>query len=380
MAKISLPILLFFLLFVFSFFFSSRFISFSSTQTKDTSLSQPIITNQDPPNISDTLSPQRKFCQQFEPLFKQINVDFQLVEQNRPKSLLGKIEPWNLEEASRSSICASYCLRLKIKNNKLEVVFDRKGYETRNPSVIKIINDTVERFEIPDVEFLVITEDRIYSDSNFPYFLFSRIPKQFGILYPDFTFNHWKETRIDEWETMQKQLQDSRNNKPFEKRIPQAFWRGALTNIHREELIKLSNQYPDQIDAKFMEWYNPTTPHVSIPDHCKYKYLVHTEGRSYSARLKYLMSCGSVVFYPEVTFIEYWYHLIQPWIHVVPVEPNFSDLIEKMKQIEKNPSLESEIRRNSYELIEKYLTIDGVHCYWAELLHRFSQLEIITGE
>jgi len=85
---------------------------------------------------------------------------------------LGKIEPWNLEEASRSSICSSYCLRLKIKNNKLEVVFDKKGYQTRNPSVIKIINDTVERFEIPDVEFLVIIEDLIHNP-DFPYFLFA---------------------------------------------------------------------------------------------------------------------------------------------------------------------------------------------------------------
>jgi len=58
---------------------------------------------------------------------------------------------------------------------------------------------------------------------------------------------------------------DSRISHSFEKRIHQAFWRGAQTNKYRKTLVELSNQYPDQIDAKFMQWNNPETPHVSIP-------------------------------------------------------------------------------------------------------------------
>lgn len=50
---------------------------------------------------------------------------------------------------------------------------------------------------------------------------------------------------------------------------------------------------------------------MSVYEHCKYKYLLHIPGNSYSARLKYLLGCGSVVLVMPSEFQEFWYHLMK---------------------------------------------------------------------
>lgn len=47
-----------------------------------------------------------------------------------------------------------------------------------------------------------------------------------------------------------------------------------------------------------------------MPEHCRYKYAAHTEGATYSGRLKYLQHCRSVVVLHEWEWLEYLHHLL----------------------------------------------------------------------
>jgi hypothetical protein len=60
-----------------------------------------------------------------------------------------------------------------------------------------------------------------------------------------------------------------------------------------------------------------------------YKYALDVDGNAWSARFRGLLTTGSVVL--KSTVMPEWYHdRIQPWVHYVPVNLEYSDLIDIM--------------------------------------------------
>ncbi|KAK7441565.1 hypothetical protein VKT23_020797 [Stygiomarasmius scandens] len=64
---------------------------------------------------------------------------------------------------------------------------------------------------------------------------------------------------------------------------------------------------------------------VGIRGQSRYKYLLDVDGNAWSSRFKRLMSTNGVVLKATV-YPEWWLSRIQPWLHFVPVQVDFSDL------------------------------------------------------
>jgi len=309
-------------------------------------------------------------CSAYLPLLKGIELDTENIAKNWRKA------KWNLRQIKRQLLNKSL-MKLKVENGTVHLIDDYIGFQTRNPSYFKLVNDSVHKFPIvPDCELYVYTGD-IHRAVHAPHFSATKFPDELKFLVPDFSFNHWKEARIPEWPVIQEKLREARKLHPFSKRIAKAFWRGAVTGFTRSLLVKISENNPEVVDAKFMDW-NDNMQYVSLPDHCQYKYLVHTDGNSYSARLKYLMGCGSIVLYQEQDFPEFWSHLLEDGVNMIRVKRDYSDLVKKMEDLQHMDAIQLEkIGKNAAKLFDEQLSLDAIHCYWATALKRYATLLMI---
>ena len=61
-----------------------------------------------------------------------------------------------------------------------------------------------------------------------------------------------------------------------------------------------------------------------------YKYIVNVEGAGWACadRLPALLTSDSVVLKQASRNVEWWYALLQPWVHYVPVDAHWADLRE----------------------------------------------------
>jgi hypothetical protein len=98
---------------------------------------------------------------------------------------------------------------------------------------------------------------------------------------------------------------------------------------------------------------------------------MHTEGRSYSGRGKYLLNCGSVVVMHKSEWIEPHQDLYVksgPEQNIVEVERDFSDLEEKMQKLLNDLQLARQIAMNSRKTFrDRYLTSAAQACYWRKV-------------
>lgn len=117
-------------------------------------------------------------------------------------------------------------------------------------------------------------------------------------------------------------------------------WKGKCRSIPRCRLIldcrtsrfvdarltSTSNVLPELIDD-----FNLTAPVLHMKDILSYKGIVILEGNDVSSGLKWALLSSSVVLMPEPFFTSWaMEELLEPWIHYIPIERDFSDLDEKV--------------------------------------------------
>ena len=96
-------------------------------------------------------------------------------------------------------------------------------------------------------------------------------------------------------------------------------------------------------------------PEVSENQFKNYKYYPDIPGNSlaWGTITKYL--AGSLIFKPECEKKLYYYKLLKPWEHYIPVNHNFSDLEEKLIWSKNNITKSIEIAYSGYIVILEYL-------------------------
>jgi len=157
---------------------------------------------------------------------------------------------------------------------------------------------------------------------------------------PDFSFYEWKEAKLPN-------LFEFRINgaTEFSTKKDKLFWMGSDTHPDRP-LVVDKCKGPD-FDVEFMTWDKETglvpTRHVPIEEFRDYKYLLDIRGRGWSARLKFLLLTGSVVFICERSDVEYWHDQFRPWIHYVPVKSDGSNLVENLEKLKADQVLAKKI-------------------------------------
>uniref|UniRef100_T1J8Z6 Glycosyl transferase CAP10 domain-containing protein n=1 Tax=Strigamia maritima TaxID=126957 RepID=T1J8Z6_STRMM len=249
---------------------------------------------------------------------------------------------------------------------------------------------------LPDVEFVLNTRDWPQSPKQWkqmPIFSFSKTADYWDILYPAWSF--WEggpaisiyPTGLGRWDQHRKSISKAAEKWPWSNKTKKAFFRGSRTSPERDSLILLSRANPDLADAKYTRnqaWksdadtlYEQPASEMSLEEHCQYKYLFNFRGVAASFRLKHLFLCKSLVFHVGDEWDEFFYPLLKPWVHYIPVKSGHksSDLESLLQFAKRNDAKMQKIAQNGFDAIWTHVTMENVECYWQQLIRRFSHLQ-----
>ncbi|KAF7196450.1 hypothetical protein HII31_02178 [Pseudocercospora fuligena] len=243
------------------------------------------------------------------------------------------------------------------------------------------------REPIPNIEFSIKINDKIELTNehpnntvwNFNRDVHDEAMKQVWLI-PDFNF--WAYPRVTgAYGDFQRQAIDFYDD--YNAKTPKLVWRGT-TDFNPEIRLKLLEQSDgkswsdvhkvaeDVHDEEATKW------RISMPDHCKYKFAVHTEGTTWSGRLKYLLSCHSTIIIHPLKYTTHLYHLLEaegPNQNYVRCEKDWKDLPPTMNDLLANPSKAKKIADNAAaKFRDRYFTPAAQTCYFRELFKVWSDI------
>ncbi|KAK5125421.1 hypothetical protein LTR85_000530 [Meristemomyces frigidus] len=161
----------------------------------------------------------------------------------------------------------------------------------------------------------------------------------------------------------------------------QVIWRGVKwTNEYvRGSLLNVTEGMP-WADVEEVDWENKSTI-MRVEDMCRYMFVAHTEGRSWSGRLKYLLNCDSLPIIHSLDWTAHFYHLLTPSgadQNYIPVERDFSDLAEKVEWYMAHPRESQRVVDNAVATFRtRYTTPAAEACYWRRLLNGWSEVAFV---
>ena len=274
-----------------------------------------------------------------------------------------------------------------IHNNQLYVRYRHVGFQSRVQAVLADLHRAIitspER--LPDIEFLFNTADSAPSETHSPVFGLSRGLEERAFLIPDFGYWAWPEPLVNGFTAFEDQVDKVEKEVPWEKKKNQLFWRGnARMNPERENLISISDQNNETWgNVRDIDWGNlKEGDRYDMADHCRFKFVAHIEGARYSARLKYLQHCNSVIVTHEQQWTTHLSHLLKTegaQQNVVVVGPDFKDVKQVIENLLLDDEKSKNIARNSQETFGKrYGKLGAEVCYWRQLIRGY--YSIMTPE
>nr|CAD7430731.1 unnamed protein product [Timema monikensis] len=249
--------------------------------------------------------------------------------------------------------------------------------------------------KLPDTEFVLNPRDwpQVARHSKLlPVFSFSKTQDYLDIMYPAWSF--WEggpaiklyPRGLGRWDLHRESLSKEASKWPWERKITKAFFRGSRTSWERDALVRLSREENHLVDAQYTKnqaWKSeadtlgaPPAEEVSLEHHCKYRYLFNYRGVAASFRLKHLFLCGSLVFHVGDEWLEFFYPMLRPWVHYVPVKSSITshELRELLQFATEYDSEMRDIATRGQHVIHNHLRLDDVMCYWRVLLETYTRL------
>lgn len=232
-----------------------------------------------------------------------------------------------------------------------------------------------------------MSDDRIDSQATWTY---ARRAQDTALwLMPDFGYWSWPETKVGSYGEvrLKAELAESPETQTLNEGYPpgedwswsrkynKLVWRGATMGLEVREKFISATQGKDWADVRAVTWHNDDSMRddlLSMDAHCHYKYMAHTEGNSYSGRLKYLQNCRGVIVAHKMDWIQHYQPLMQfagAEQNSVEVRRDFSDLESTMQMLLESPEKAKQIADKSIETFrERYLTPAAEACYWRQLI------------
>jgi len=164
-------------------------------------------------------------------------------------------------------------------------------------------------------------------------------------------------------------------------KISKVYWRGAdngkeygvenekvWANLGkyypRVELVRLSKNYPEKVDAMLTYFSNGkedieryksiglenhlTHKRFTITEHVNFKYLISVDGWTAAwMRVPWILATNSVLLKQESLKVEWFDYALKPYVHYYPVRRDLSDLLDAIDYLEKHQELAQEIVRNA---------------------------------
>ncbi|XP_072267902.1 protein O-glucosyltransferase 2 isoform X2 [Pyxicephalus adspersus] len=171
----------------------------------------------------------------------------------------------------------------------------------------------------------------------------------------------------------------------WEEKNNTAFWRGRDSCKERLELVKMSRQHPDLIDAAFTHFfffkhderlYGPIVQPISFFNFFKYKYQILIDGTVAAYRMPYLLAGNSVILKQDSIYYEHFYSELQPWKHYVPFKKDLSDLLEKIQWVKDHDNEAKKIAQAGQEFARNNLMGEHIFCYYFKLFQAYAKLQV----
>lgn len=241
-------------------------------------------------------------------------------------------------------------------------------------------------------------------------------------LMPHFSFWAWKLPFIGSMGRANQAVAAIEAATPsFGAKIPKAVWRGTtwFNSVHnprlRANLVGATKDKP-WADVEALKWDTVSTDtkngertasnSLMIEDFCKYKYVLYTEGVTYSGRFQFLQMCESVLITPAISWMQHATHFVRPvfsntlkgmeggWTpsevvkrawpvswgveeaNAVFVKPDWSDLEDVVHWLEEHPREAEGIARRQRETFVDggYFSPAAEMCYWRALVRGWSEV------
>lgn len=280
-------------------------------------------------------------------------------------------------------------VRFMIHDNELRILetagfIGHPAHRSRGTSILMLIQRALEAASatgevLPTIEAAIVVTDSVdypEGDQTSSYWTWNANSS-------DSQQRHWLVPNFDFYTggTLGSYREARRNaiahDSPWISKIPQVMWRGTMWfNPVRQALLKVT-QGKQWADVKPIDWKTKET-FVPIDEMCKYAFNVHTEGGSYSGRLKFLLTCDTLTFIHDLEWRTYWYHLLigeGPNQNYIPISRDFSDLEEKVEYYLEHPEEAERIVANSRsQFRDRYLTPAAQTCYLRKMIHGYSSV------
>ncbi|KAF2757405.1 hypothetical protein EJ05DRAFT_388799 [Pseudovirgaria hyperparasitica] len=294
-------------------------------------------------------------------------------------------------------------LRILVYDNEVFVVdkWDPEGcyiygFKERAIATLSLIQRAVMSAppkSVPNAEFAVSLDDLpLRSKNDAVMFALTRQETEEYKdvwLIPDFGYWSWILTRVPSYQRMRQWLFDAEVDAPFINKMDKAVWRGNLRMSgirYALRDIAAGKEWSDieDVDVASDDPDYDSSKRLTIEDMCKYKFAIHTEGTSYSGRLKFLQACKSVVVAHPLTWQEFHTHLLIASgknQNYVRVEENWSTLDRDITHLIDNPLEAEAIATRSFERFGgRYLTPAAISCYWRRLLREWATIQDFEPE
>ncbi|KAH0194606.1 hypothetical protein KCU70_g51, partial [Aureobasidium melanogenum] len=199
---------------------------------------------------------------------------------------------------------------------------------------------------VPNIEFVLDLDDDPQRPLNFAHGKDSNKTTVWGLtrlahqrhiwLLPDYAYWAWPTARVPSHGQVRRNVRQVNAAFPWEKKFNKAIWRGdaGLNQGVRNKLIATAKD-TTWGDVRVCDIYNPETKQYCMTQDqlCRYKFPVHTEGYTYSGRLKYLQLCNSAPVVHKLKWLEHHHGAMVssgPQQNYIEVEADWSDLDEKV--------------------------------------------------
>ncbi|TKA80425.1 hypothetical protein B0A55_03394 [Friedmanniomyces simplex] len=286
--------------------------------------------------------------------------------------------------------------RLLIHNNSLRIL-ETKGamndaYRPRTLAVMHQLHNALLGAKVsgeilPTIEFAVTVDDMsLIPNGNDTHAIWAFTRRLIDRdqdrcwLMPEFDFWAGPEGTGSFYEAGQRAR---RHDAGLADKTPKAVWRGvAWTNPPLREGLLLTTKGKTWADVAETVWENGTN-FMALEDLCDYAFVIHTEGRSWSGRLKYLLNCDSVPIVHELDWTTHYYHLLVPKgadQNFVPVHRDWTDLEKKVEHyLHRRHLLHAQemVERARVTFRERYLTAAAEACYWRRLVKGYGEVAVL---
>ena len=277
------------------------------------------------------------------------------------------------------------CMIIEINNGTIKYI-EKKGNESRNQSVIDLLLKTNKHKKLPDVQFIIFTNDFIDVNTviKYPYLLtFCRNNLYKTNLFPNFNFNHWLEANIGNYEDEYNYFIS--NQIEWSNKSDIVFWSGANTNLIRKKIEYSSKKYENY----FINILDKVrSNNISIKDIVKNKYLLNMNGYSYGGRLNYLFLSGSCVIIlknmnEDKCYEEFFYKEFIPNVDYIDILYSDNEhgeiIIERINDAIKNNNCE-EMAMKCYTKAKNIFKMTNIYDNIFNTLNYLSKNNIITNK